>query len=126
MKLNKKDKRIRRHKRVRKTISGTETCPRLAVFRSNKHIYAQLIDDVGGVTLLDSASTSSPKDEKSYKGEVADLSNKCKTAYAVGRRLGEVAKDKKIKKVIFDRGGNKFHGRVKALAEGARDAGLVF
>ena len=109
--------RQKRHARVRAKISGTAACPRLDVFRSLQHIYAQLIDDVAGVTLV-SASTNK-KDFKEYGG------NK-EAARAVGKLLAERAAEKNIKDVVFDRGGYVYHGRVQALAEGAREGGLNF
>ena len=109
--------RLKRHKRVRAKISGTAECPRLNVFRSLQHIYAQLIDDVNGVTLV-SASTVE-KDFKDYGG------NK-DAAFKVGKLLAERAAAKDIKDVVFDRGGYIYHGRVESLAEGAREGGLNF
>ncbi len=114
------ESRIRRHLRVRKKVSGTKDRPRLSVFRSLRHIYAQVIDDLQRRTLA-SASTLDPE----LKGE---LSGKSKTekARVVGALLGRRAKEMGIKAVAFDRGGYKYHGRVKALAEAAREAGLIF
>ena len=109
--------RLKRHKRVRSKISGTAECPRLNVFRSLQHIYAQLIDDENGVTLV-SASTVE-KDFKDYGG------NK-DAAFKVGKLLAERAAAKDIKDVVFDRGGYIYHGRVQSLAEGAREGGLNF
>lgn len=108
--------RVRRHLRVRAKISGTAECPRLVVFRSNKHIEAQLIDDTKGATL---ASTSS------VQLKLANGSN-CEAAAKVGEAIANKAKDKGISKVVFDRGGYQYHGRIAALAEAARKAGLVF
>lgn len=116
-KPNSKAARIKRHKRVRAKISGTPECPRLCVFRSAKHIYAQIIDDVNGVTLA-SASTMD-KDFTAYGG------NK-DAAEQVGKALAARALEKKIEQVVFDRGGFIYTGRVKALAEGAREGGLKF
>ena len=107
--------RIRRHEKIRRTLSGTETTPRLCVFRSNTAIYAQLIDDVKGVTL---ASSSSLKKKKKH--------NNLEAASAVGKDIAEKAKKAKIKTVVFDRSGYLYHGRVKALAEAARENGLEF
>ena len=107
--------RTRRHFRVRKKVRGTAERPRLSVFRSNKHIYAQLIDDVAGRTVA-SASTS----EKGLSGSGATVA----AAKAVGQRLGERGKAEGVESVVFDRGGFKYHGRVAAVADGARDAGL--
>ena len=115
MTLHKVEARKRRHFRVRKKVRGTADRPRLAVFRSNKHVYAQLIDDVAGRTLA-SASTK----EKGLSGSGATV----EAAKAVGQRLGERAKAAEITSVVFDRGGFKYHGRVAAVADGARDAGL--
>ncbi len=118
--LNKIDKnlsRLKRHKRVRGKINGTESRPRLNVFRSAKNIYAQLIDDVAGTTLT-SASTLD-KEINGYGG------NK-DAAFEVGKLLASRAAEKNIKDVVFDRGGFIFHGRVKSLAEGAREGGLNF
>jgi len=114
----KKEKRIRRHKRVRAKIQGVKSQPRLCVFRSIKHIYAQLIDDQNNITLL-TVSDLSLKDKKNKK-------NKQKIAFEVGGLVAEKAKEKGIEKVVFDRGGYKYHGRVKSLAEGARKGGLNF
>ncbi|MEO0165449.1 MAG: 50S ribosomal protein L18 [candidate division WOR-3 bacterium] len=108
--------RLRRHKRIRKKIKGTPEKPRLCVFRSNRHIYAQLIDDTKGVVLCGVSSTGL---------ELADK-KKTEVALEVGKKLGELALSKGIKYVCFDRAGYKYHGRVKALAEGARQAGLKF
>jgi large subunit ribosomal protein L18 len=112
--------RAKRHLRVRKKISGTAERPRLNVFRSLKHIYAQIIDDDRGVTLV-SASTLSPE----LRGQLKSGSNK-EAAAAVGRLVAQKALERGIKKVVFDRGGYIYHGRVKALAEAAREAGLEF
>ena len=110
------DVRLKRHARVRAKISGTPECPRLNVFRSNAHIHAQVIDDVNGVTLA-SASSVNMKLENGSNIEAAT---------AVGKAVAEAALAKNIKKVVFDRGGYVYHGRVKALAEAAREAGLEF
>ncbi len=116
-KINKKAMRARRHIRVRAKISGTPECPRLNVFRSNANIYAQLIDDVNGVTLV-SANTL----EKGFEGATGNA----EAAKKVGLTLAQRAKDKGIVDVVFDRGGYVYHGRVAALAEGAREGGLNF
>jgi large subunit ribosomal protein L18 len=108
--------RLRVHKRIRSRVSGTGERPRLAVFRSVKHIYAQVIDDTKGHTMV--AASSSEKDLKNG-GNVAG-------AKEIGKLVAERAKDKGIKAVVFDRGGYQYHGRVKALAEAAREAGLEF
>ena len=115
--VNKKAMRLHRHVRVRGKISGTPERPRLNVFRSYANIYAQLIDDVNGVTLV-SANTL----EKEFEGATGN----CEAAKKVGTVLAERAKAKGIEQVVFDRGGYIFHGRVAALAEGAREGGLDF
>ncbi len=109
--------RIKRHKRVRGKISGTAACPRLSVFRSAKNIYAQLIDDEAGVTLC--AASSNEKSFTEYGGN-------CDAAKKVGAALAERAKEKGITDVVFDRSGYVYHGRVAALADGAREGGLNF
>lgn len=116
-KVNRKLERERRHKRVRTKISGTETCPRLCVFRSLNNIYAQVIDDTKGVTLV---SASTLDKEVKTKG-----SNK-ESAKEVGALVGKRAIEKGIETVVFDRGGYIYHGKVKELAEAARAAGLKF
>ncbi len=111
---------IRRQKlkwRIRKKLSGTATCPRLSVFRSNKEIYAQLIDDVNGVTL---ASANSRNKETATTGTKVDRSKE------VGLNIAKVAQSKGIETCVFDRGGYLYHGRVKSVAEGAREGGLKF
>ncbi len=115
---SKDDIRIRIHKRIRQRVAGTPERPRLAVFRSLKHIAAQVIDDRAGHTIV-SASSSEKKAGVANGGNVAG-------AKEIGRILAERAKDKGIKKVVFDRGGYLYHGRVKALADAAREAGLEF
>ena len=109
--------RIKRHKRVRAKISGTPEIPRLDVFRSNANIYAQIIDDVNGVTLAAASSN-----EKDFEG----IGSNCEAAAKVGKLVAERALEKGIKDVRFDRGGFVYHGRVKALADGAREGGLNF
>ena len=109
--------RDRRHRRVRKKVEGSPQRPRLAVFRSSKHIVAQVIDDIAGVTLA-SASTHE-KDFDGYGGNV-------EAAKKVGALAAERAKAAGVEKVVFDRGGNRYHGRVRALADAAREAGLDF
>lgn len=113
--------REKRHQRVRRKVFGTSVRPRLSVYRSNKNIYAQLIDDVKQVTLT-SASTIC----KEYKQEVDEKVNKTEQSKIVGKIIAKKAKDKGIEKVVFDRGGYLYHGRVKALAEAAREEGLKF
>lgn len=119
-KIDKNEERLRRHTRVRKKISGTSEVPRFNVYRSLNHIYVQVIDDVKGVTLV-SASTL----EKEVKAEIADLS-KTEAAKVVGKKAAERALEKGIKAVVFDRGGYLYTGRVQAVADGAREAGLNF
>ncbi|ODU58056.1 MAG: 50S ribosomal protein L18 [Clostridium sp. SCN 57-10] len=109
--------RLRRHKRVRAHISGTAARPRLDVFRSSKHIYAQVIDDATGCTLV--AAASNEKDFGIYGGNI-------EAAKKVGQLVAERAKQAGIENVVFDRGGYLYHGRVQALAESAREAGLKF
>ena len=116
-KVDKNAQRLKRHRRVRSTISGTAARPRLNVFRSSNHIYAQIIDDVSGRILV-SASTT----ERSFEGR----GNNKAAARAVGKLVGERALAAGIQTVVFDRGGYLYHGRVKELAEGARESGLVF
>ena len=116
-KINKKAMRLKRHIRVRGKVSGTAERPRLNVFRSNANIYAQIIDDVNGVTLV-SANTL----EKGFEGATGNA----EAAKKVGVTLAERAKAKGIEEVVFDRGGYVYHGRVAALAEGAREGGLKF
>ena len=116
-KVNKNAMRLKRHVRVRGKISGTPECPRLNVFRSNANSYAQIIDDVNGVTLV-SANTL----EKGFEGATGNA----EAAKKIGLILAERAKAKGIEQVVFDRGGYLFHGRVAALAEGAREGGLQF
>ena len=107
--------RIKRHRKIRQNLSGTETAPRLCVFRSNSAIYAQIIDDTKGVTLVSSSSL-----------ELKIKNNNLEAAAAVGKDIAEKAKKAKIKTVVFDRGGYLYHGRVKALADAARENGLEF
>ena len=115
-KLDKNVSRLRRHARVRAKLSGTAEAPRLCVYRSNKNIEAQIIEDVQGVTLVSSSSMSL----KLENGSNVDAAKK------VGEDIAKKALAKKIKKVVFDRSGYIYHGRVKALAEAAREAGLEF
>ena len=113
----KQEKRERRHRRVRARIFGTTTRPRLSIFRSNAGMYVQLIDDERGQTLV-SAHSREIKIEKN--------DDKKKVSFALGKILAEKAQKAKIKEIVFDRGGYKYHGRVKALADGAREGGLKF
>jgi len=122
--LRKIERRLRRKRRVRKKIFGTPERPRLSVYRSLKHIYAQIIDDTIGHTLV-SASSLSPEIRERWE-ELKKEGGKTAIARAVGELLGKRAVEAGIKRVAFDRGGFKYHGRVKALAEGARSAGLEF
>lgn len=115
--VDKNKSRVRRHKRVRSKISGTAQCPRLNVFRSSMHIYAQIIDDVSGKTLA--AASSTEKGFGMYGGNI-------EAAKKVGQMIAEKAKAAGITDVVFDRGGYVYHGRVAALAEGAREGGLNF
>lgn len=117
MALTKRDRRIRIKQRVRKHIAGTSERPRLSVFRSNKEIYAQLVNDQNGETLLTASSL-----DKSFKKE----GTKSDVAREVGKLLAQKATEKGIESVAFDRNGYLYHGRVKALAEGAREGGLNF
>ena len=116
--IDKKQKRYYRHKRVRSKIKGTAERPRLCIYRSLSHIYGQLIDDDKGVTLVAFSTLSAPM--KTISG------TKTEKAREVGKGIAEMALQKGIKQVVFDRGGNRYHGRVRALAEGAREGGLEF
>jgi len=115
--------RFRRHKRVRAKVSGTDKKPRLCVFRSGKHVYAQLINDLNGKTLISASDIEIKKAkisvDNSLKGKIA-------LAFEVGKLIAEKGIKEKIEAVVFDRGGYKYHGRVKALADGARQGGLKF
>ncbi|MEE0931295.1 MAG: 50S ribosomal protein L18 [Acutalibacteraceae bacterium] len=114
-KADKNKARLKRHTRVRSKISGTAECPRLNVFRSNTNIYAQIIDDVNGVTLVTASSL-----------EIEGNGGNKEAAFKVGEAIAKKAADKGITEVVFDRGGYIYHGRVKELAEGARQGGLKF
>ena len=119
-KLSRNDNRVARHGRVRKTVSGTPELPRLCVYRSSKNIYAQIIDDVNGKTLVAASTLDADiKAECSYGGNKA-------AAKLVGEKIGKAAADAGIRTVAFDRGGYLYHGRVQELADGARSAGLEF
>ncbi len=118
MALSKTDRRERLRFRIRKTVSGTTERPRLAIFRSNKEIYAQLIDDVNGVTITAASSRDKNID--------ASKSNKVDAAKLVGKAIAEKAMKAGFESITFDRGGYLYHGRVKSLAEGAREGGLKF
>lgn len=117
MALTKENRRLRIKRRIRKVVSGTAERPRLAVFRSNKQIYAQLIDDVNGKTIAAAAS---------FKDAAAQSLNGIEQAAFVGKKIAEKASAAGIKKVVFDRGGYLYHGRVKSLADAAREGGLEF
>lgn len=117
---NKKGRRVMRHVRVRRKIGGTSERPRLSVYRSLNHVYAQVIDDSQGVTLAAASSL-----EQAVKAQNADK-RKTELAEIVGELIGQRAQQKGVSKVVFDRGGYKYHGRVKALADAARKGGLVF
>jgi large subunit ribosomal protein L18 len=124
------------HSRIRRKLEGTAERPRLNVYRSLNHIYAQLVDDASGVTLVAASTVEGGKDAKAGKGE-AQNQNKDKknakrtggnvaSAKAIGKTIAQRAQEKGVKKVVFDRGGYLYHGRIKALAEAAREAGLEF
>jgi large subunit ribosomal protein L18 len=108
-------KRISRRAKIRAKISGTAMCPRLSVFRSNKSIYLQLIDDATGKTIV-----------SAHTGELKAKGAKTEAGFELGKLLAKKAQDKKIENIVFDRGGYKYHGRVKAVADGAREGGLGF
>ena len=116
-KKSRSEVRENKHRKLRNRFSGTAERPRLAVFRSNNHMYAQIIDDTKGVTLVSASSL-----EKSFEGSGSNM----EAAKKVGQLIAERAKAKEIEEVVFDRGGYVYHGRVAALAEGARDGGLQF
>jgi large subunit ribosomal protein L18 len=120
MKLTRKESVRRRHRRVRRKVNGTAERPRLAVFRSNEHIYAQVIDDNQQHTLA-AASTLEPDMRSELKSGAT-----CEASAAVGKLIAQRSLEKGITQVVFDRGGNLYHGRIKALAEAAREAGLDF
>ena len=120
-KLSRKLQTQKRHKRSRRFLIGNEARPRLSVYRSNNHIYAQIIDDSAQTTICAASTIDKELKEKSDK-----LSSDCKSSLLVGKLLAKRAIKKGINQVIFDRGGNIYHGRVKALAEAAREAGLNF
>ena len=118
--IRKQMARVKRQRRVRKKIKGTPGRPRLSVFRSAKHIYAQIIDDTEGRTLVACAST-----EEAFKS-LDKPENKCSAATTVGKMIADRAKEKGIEQVVFDRNGFLYHGRIKAVSDGAREAGLKF
>jgi len=111
--------RLRRKRHIRKRVSGTSAKPRMTVFRSTKHIYVQLIDDVSGATLASASTLGSTKSDNSYGGNKA-------AAASVGKDIAEQAKSKGITTIVFDRNGYLYHGRIQALADAAREAGLQF
>ena len=119
-KINKNEQRVKRHVRLRHDLAGTTQRPRLCVYRSLSNIYAQIIDDTKGVTLVSCNTT-----QKEIKEKVANMTNKEQARY-VGEQIAKLAKKKKITEVVFDRGGYLYTGRVKELADGARAAGLKF
>ena len=119
MMLSKNESRKRRKVHIRKKISGTVERPRLVVFRSNQHIYAQVIDDTAGVTLVATSTLSLSKDSEKCACNKEGAQN-------VGREIARLALEKNIRKVVFDRNGYLYHGRIQAVAEGAREGGLEF
>ena len=119
-KVNKNEQRVKRHVRLRHDLAGTAKRPRLCVYRSLTHIYAQIIDDNKGVTLVSCNTT-----QKDIRAKVANMTNKEQAKY-VGEQIAKLAKKKKITEVVFDRGGYLYTGRVKELADGARRGGLEF
>jgi large subunit ribosomal protein L18 len=118
-KISKNQKRGHVHERIRKKMQGTKQRPRLNVYRSLNHIYVQVVDDLNGKTLVSASSAEGKKEDRRTGGNVA-------AAKAIGKTIAERAKAKGVTKVVFDRGGYLYHGRVKALAEAAREAGLQF
>lgn len=117
---NRKDSVAKRHRKIRTNLSGSPERPRLSVYRSNKHIYAQLIDDINGVTIVSAGTV-----EKDVKTRLKD-GNDIESAKEIGKLIAERAIEKGVEAVVFDRGGFIYHGRVAALAESAREAGLLF
>lgn len=111
--------RKKRAQRIRTKVQGTAERPRMSVYRSNRHIYVQIIDDVRGMTLLACSTGSKSFDASAVKG-------KCEQAKEIGRQVAAKAKAAGIEQVVFDRGGNQYHGRIRSLSEGAREGGLVF
>ncbi len=125
MAISSKEKRLareRRHRRVRRKIVGTADCPRLSVYRSLNQIYAQIVDDHSGKTLVASSSLKKGGKAEHKEGE----GGKIEVAKAVGTNLATLARSAKIERVVFDRGGYIYHGRIKALADSAREGGLIF
>ena len=119
-KVSRNDERLRRHARVRTKINGTAECPRLNVFRSNAHIHVQIIDDVAGKTICAVSTLGAEFKATEKNGSTVE------GAEALGELIGKKAQENGITEVVFDRGGNLYHGRIKAVAEGARGAGLKF
>ena len=119
MNISKNDSRLKRKVRIRRKVNGTADRPRLVVFRSNAHIYAQLIDDVNGATLVSASTLALSKNEAGMHCNVAG-------AVSVGKEIARLAKEKNINSVVFDRNGYLYHGRIKAVADGAREGGLEF
>ena len=126
MNKSKQQQRTRRHARVRAKIKGTKTVPRVSVFRSNKHIFDQLVNDVEGKTVVSINDMSTKKGEKLKKDGIEPLKGKSRKAAIIGVILANEAKKKGIDRVVFDRSGYKYDGRVKAIAEGLRKGGLKF
>jgi len=124
--LEKQEKRLRRHKKIRAKIFGTKEKPRFCVFRSAKHIYAQLIDDEKGKTIVSAKDAEIKITKSKSQPEENKNSGKIAKSFELGKLIAEKAVEKKIEKVVFDRGGYKYHGRIKAVAEGAREGGLKF
>lgn len=118
--------KIRRHRRVRSKIKGSKKIPRVSVFRSNEHLYVQLIDDAAGKTIIGVSDMETQKGKKIKKDKIEKLGSKSNRASVLGTTLGKQAIEKGITKVVFDRGSYRYHGRVKALAEELRKAGLKF
>lgn len=116
--------RARRHARIQRKVRGTPARPRLVVSRSLRHIEGQIVDDDGGITLLGVSSRSGGVDEAAR--DVEDLSGKVAESFAAGKLLGQRAREAGVERVVFDRGGYRYHGRIKAFAEGAREGGLRF
>jgi large subunit ribosomal protein L18 len=124
--LEKQEKRKRRHKKLRAKIFGTHSKPRLSVFRSAKHIYAQLIDDEKRKTLVGASDLEIKKSKSKAQKEESKMSGKTAKAFELGKLIAKKALEKKIENVVFDRGGYRYHGRIKAVADGAREGGLKF
>ena len=122
-------KRQKRRNKIRSVLEGTSKCPRLSVFRSNKGHYIQLIDDANGVTIASAYSNEikvTSKGDSDSKKEKKKVGAKVSEAFELGKLIAKKAHDKKITKVVFDRGGYRYHGRIKAIADGAREGGLKF